>query len=140
MTKLFVDKTEEEPTCGKGLAQQSVLPAKLGELMASVAENLEVHMKALDLTDENARKELDAYARLVKEHREIAAQLTATANEMAGYWDLPMAKHEKKAMLDPKVLKAFEKYMNLEQELLALLQKHVEQDQKMLVEMRSAIQ
>jgi hypothetical protein len=49
---------EEEPTCGKGLAEQSVLPAKLGQLMASLAENLEVHLKALDLTDENARQEL----------------------------------------------------------------------------------
>jgi hypothetical protein len=49
---------EEEPTCGKGLAEQSVLPAKLGQLMASLADNLEVHLKALDLTDENARQEL----------------------------------------------------------------------------------
>jgi uncharacterized protein YndB with AHSA1/START domain len=66
--------------------------------------------------------------------------LTATANEMAGYWDLPMAKHDMKAMLDPQILKAFEQFVNLEQELLALLQKHVAQDQKMLVEMRSAIE
>jgi hypothetical protein len=43
---------EEEPTCGKGLAEQSVLPAKLGQLMASLADNLEVHLKALDLPDD----------------------------------------------------------------------------------------
>jgi hypothetical protein len=29
-----------QPTCGKGLAEHSVLPAKLGEWTAAVAENL----------------------------------------------------------------------------------------------------
>jgi hypothetical protein len=32
---------EHQPTCGKGLAESSVLPAKLGELTASMAESLE---------------------------------------------------------------------------------------------------
>jgi hypothetical protein len=34
-----------------------VLPAKLGELTAAMAETLEAHQEALDVTDENARKE-----------------------------------------------------------------------------------
>jgi hypothetical protein len=29
-----------------------VLPAKLGELLAAMTENLETHMQALDLTDQ----------------------------------------------------------------------------------------
>lgn len=62
---------DAEPTCGKGLAENSVLPAKLGELMASVGGILETHMKALDLSDENSRKEQDAYRQLVEEHREM---------------------------------------------------------------------
>ncbi|HEV8725613.1 MAG TPA: hypothetical protein VGW77_33765 [Candidatus Binatia bacterium] len=129
----------EQPTCGKGLASQSSLPAMLGELSASVAENLEVHMKALDLNDASASKELEAYVKLAKKHREIATLLTATANEMAGYRELPMADHDAKVMSEPKAVKAFEKFMNLEQELLALLEKRVEQDHKMLVQMRRAI-
>jgi len=32
-------------TCGQGLAEHSPLPAKLGELTATVAEILERHMK-----------------------------------------------------------------------------------------------
>jgi hypothetical protein len=129
---------EEEPTCGKGLAAQSVLPAKMGELIASLAENLEVHMKALDLTDENAKKERAAYVSLAKKHRDIAAQLAAVANEMAGYRDLPMGKHDEQAMLEPKVFEVFETFTKLEQELLALLQEHVEQNQTMLAEMQNA--
>lgn len=53
--------TPEQPTCGKGLAENSVLPAKLGELISAIAENLEAHMQALDRTDQNSRREYDAY-------------------------------------------------------------------------------
>lgn len=129
---------ENQQTCGKGLAEHSVLPAKLGELTAAVAENLEIHMKALDLKDQSSRKERDAYVELAKEHRRIAAQLQATAMLMSGYRDLPMGRHDQKAMSGPEVVEAFEKFVKLEQELLALLQKRVEQDRKMLIEMGRA--
>jgi hypothetical protein len=47
--------TPEPPTCGKGLAENSALPALMGKLLAAMVENLEAHMKALDLTDQNSR-------------------------------------------------------------------------------------
>jgi hypothetical protein len=128
---------DEQPTCGKGLAEHSALPAKLGELIAAMAENLEVHQKTLDLTDENARKEHTAYVKLAQEYRSIATQLQATARQMAGYRDLPMGRHDERAMAAPKVLDAFSTFVRLEQELLALLQRAVERDQKMLVEIRA---
>lgn len=128
----------DQPTCGQGLAEQSLLPAKLGELTASVAENLEVHMKALDLQDENAKKEHGVYLKLAKEHRGIAAELQAIAEEMAGCRELPMGRHDQRAMSSPKVGEAFENFVKVEQELLTLLQERVEQDQKMLVEIGRA--
>jgi hypothetical protein len=126
---------ENQQTCGKGLAEHSAVPAKLGELTASVAENLEVHMKALDLKDESSKKEHDAYLELAKEHREIALRLQATARRMTGYRDLPMGRHDEKAMADPKVLEAFESFVKHEQELLELLRKRLEQDREMLTGM-----
>ena len=66
---------DDQPTCGKGLAEHAVLPAKLGALTAAMATVLEIHMKALDLKDENARREHEAYRRLAKEQHSIAAQL-----------------------------------------------------------------
>ena len=48
---------EEAQTCGKGLAENSALPQKPSELIAALAGVLERHTKALDLTDENSRKE-----------------------------------------------------------------------------------
>jgi hypothetical protein len=128
----------EQPTCGQGLADHAPLPAKLGELNASVAENLEVHMQALDLKDENAKKEHGVYLKLANDHRKIAAQLQAASGEMAGYRDLPMGRHEQQALSSPQVVEAFEHFVKVEQELLALLQQRVEQDRKMLVEMRGA--
>lgn len=122
----------DPPTCGQGLADHSVLPAKLGELTASVAETLEAHVKALDLEDESSRTEYDAYQELAKAHREIARQLLGTAERMAGYRDLPMGRHDPKAMSAPEARAAFEKLVRLEQELLALLQGRVEQHRELL--------
>jgi hypothetical protein len=89
---------KNEPTCGQGLAERSVLPAKVGGVISSLAEILELHMKALDLTDENAKKEHDAYRQLTREYQKTATQLQATAQRMAGYRDLPMGGHDQKAM------------------------------------------
>jgi hypothetical protein len=129
---------EDQPTCGKGLAEHSALPAKMGELTASVAENLELHMQALDLTDESAKTEHDAYLELAMDHRRIASQLQATARRMSGYRDLPMGRHDQKAMAGPELLEAFERFVTLEQELMTLLQARVEQDRRMLSQMRGA--
>jgi hypothetical protein len=131
---------ETQPTCGKGLAEHSILPAKLGEWTAAVAENLELHMEALDLSDENSRRERDAYLALAEEHRQIAKQLQTTAGRMAGYRDLPMGRHDPKAMASPRIRAAFERFVEREQELLALLQRRVEQDRRMLTAMAGQVQ
>jgi hypothetical protein len=123
---------DDQPTCGKGLAEHAALPATLGELMAALAENLEAHQKTLDLSDENSRKELDVYVALAKDHRSLAAQLRATAQRMAGYRDLPMGRHDERALADPRLIKAFAKFVKTELAVLAELQRAVERDQQML--------
>jgi hypothetical protein len=123
---------DDQPTCGKGLAEHSALPAKLAELEDALAENLERHQKALDLSDENSKRELDAYVRLARQHRAIASQLRATAQEMTGYRDLPMGRHDEQALADPHIIRAFAKFVKAEQELLDQLQRAVERDQQML--------
>jgi hypothetical protein len=125
----------DDPTCGQGLAEHSLLPAKLAELIASLADNLDVHTKALDRTDENAEREHGVYLKLVREHRKIAALLEATATEMAGYRDLPMGRHDPKAMSSPAVVEAFKRFVEIERELVGLLQERVREDAKLLAEM-----
>jgi len=125
---------EEQRTCGKGLAENSALPAKVGKLIDSMAEILEIHIEALDLQDDS-RREHEAYRELVSDHRRIAARLDETARRMAGYRDLPMGRHEMSAMSSPKAVEALEKFVELEDELSAMLQKRREADRKMLAEM-----
>jgi hypothetical protein len=125
----------QQPTCGQGLAENSPLPAKLAELTASLAENLEVHLQALDLGDANARREHEVYLELARRHRDVAARLAAAGEQMAGQRDLPMGRHDQQAMSSPEVAEAFERFVNRKQELLALLQREVDRDRRMLAEM-----
>lgn len=126
----------DEPTCGKGLAANAALPAKIAELTAAVAEILERHMKALDMSDENSRREHALYDRLSREHRDSAAALADTAERMASARDLPMGAHDMAVMADPAMGAAFERFVRLEEELLQLLQSRLEEDRAMLATMR----
>jgi hypothetical protein len=129
---------DDQPTCGEGLAENARLPEKLGDLAASMADVLEAHLPALDITDEPSRAEREAYLDLARENREVAVQLKAIAVQMAGYRDLPMGRHIEQAMAAPRVLDSFQRFVRSEQELLALLQQRVEEDQDMLAAMGAA--
>jgi hypothetical protein len=129
---------DDQPTCGKGLAEHSTLPAAVGALIAALAENLELHQGTLDLTDPSSRMEHEAYTGLAKEHREIATRLEATAARMAGYRDLPMGRHDARALADPRLLQAFDRFVQREEELLSLLLAAHERDSEMLAAARVA--
>jgi formiminotetrahydrofolate cyclodeaminase len=126
----------EQPTCGKGLAENSVLPRTLGQVIAAMAENLEVHRQALDLTDQNSRAEFDAYTELVNELQQTAVQLEKTADQMVSYRDLPMGRHDEKAMTHPRVREVFERFVERKQELLSLLEQTAMRDNELLGMMR----
>ena len=128
----------DEQTCGQGLAEHSVLPAQFAEVTEAMADNLMAHMQALELDDEAARQEHAVYLRLAEEQRQTAARLRAVAAEMAAARDLPMGRHDRQAMTSPEVANAFQRFVKDKQELLALLQRMVDQDQRVLAEMRQA--
>jgi hypothetical protein len=123
----------DRPTCGEGLAANSILPAKLAELMAAQAEVLERHTRALDPTDAAARKEFDAYTKLERAHRDVASELADLAEEMASYRELLMGRHDMRVMSDPKgQVEAFRYFVAVERELLALLQTKLEAEGELL--------
>ena len=127
-----------EPTCGQGLAEHSVLPGKLSEVMEAMAETLEVHRTALDLDDETTRPEDAAYRDLAEQQRAAAAGLRAIAGEMAGHLDLPMGRHRIEALTSPEAVAAFERYVASERDLLGLLEQAVARHEAMLGAMRAA--
>jgi hypothetical protein len=128
---------DTEQTCGKGLAENSALPAQLADVVEAMAGNLQVHMAALELDDEPAREEHAVYLRLVEEQRQAAGRLRAVAGEMAAARDLPMGRHDSETMRSPEVGDAFRRYIQARQDLLTLLQRMAEQDQQLLAQMDS---
>ena len=125
----------DEQTCGQGLAEHSVLPAQLAEVTEAMADSLMAHMQALELDDEAARQEHAVYLRLAEEQRQTAARLRAVAGEMAAARDLPMGRHDAETLRSPEVGDAFRRFVKARQELVALLQGMLEQDQRLLAAM-----
>jgi hypothetical protein len=124
---------DDGPTCGKGVASNAVLPAKLAELMAARAEVLERHTKALDPADPAARQELDAYTKLVEDHRRVADELVDLARQMASYRGLLMGRHDLAVMSDPSgQAAAFRSFVEIERQLLGLLQSKLDEEDKLL--------
>ena len=132
-----VPATQPE-TCGQGLAENSALPAKLSEVSGFLAGILESHIMALDPSDSRSRDEREAYHKLAREYRYIAARLRAAANQMAGYRDLLMGRHDLKALGDPRTRQAFEAFVRAKHELSALLRETAEADEQILAGMRGA--
>jgi hypothetical protein len=119
-------------TCGEGLAERCRLPLNLAELFDRSAENLEVHVDTLHLTDEHARTERDVWLRVAEQHRAIAMQMRMIAELMGVYRDMPDAAHDAEALSSRRVVGAFERFVAAEQEVAALLEGWVERDQERL--------
>ena len=128
---------DEQPTCGKGLAENATLPWKLGELAGAMGAVLEAHIPSLDLTDENSRKEHDVYQRLAGEFRQAAAQMEAIARQMSASRDLPMGRHDVAVLGSEAFHHTFELFVQSEQDMLTMLERKLEQDRQMLATMRT---
>jgi hypothetical protein len=135
MTQPTTNDMPDPPTCGQGLAHHSRLPARIGALTTAMADVLEHHMTSLDRSDANARREHDAYGRLVAQHRRLAADLQATSAEMASYRDLPMAPHDMDVLMAPDGRAIFERLVAAEEDLSALLESLLSEHRAMLGEM-----
>ncbi|HET9659059.1 MAG TPA: hypothetical protein VFP05_01940 [Thermomicrobiales bacterium] len=100
--------SNQEWTCGIGLAMGSELPARMAGLLSVMVRNLELHMRSLDGSDPAANEELIAYQKLTGRMRDVSGSLEALAGEMAGYRNLPMAPHNHAELHTPEVHEAFE--------------------------------
>lgn len=120
----------DQATCGKGLAANADLPARLADLIAARAEVLERHTGALDSSNALARREVDVYTTLAREHREIADALTRLSREMAASRDLPMAPHDVAVLRGPQgQAEAFARFVTIERGLLELLQRKLRDEE-----------
>ncbi len=130
---------EEQPTCGRGLAQNMVVPAALAAVATALAQNLEIHTSALDPRDAAAVQEQDVYERVARSLRDAAIDLHAAAAEMASAVDLPMGAHDMAAITTADLLRAFEGYVGAEDELRRLLEDRREDNEQMLAAIRTEL-
>lgn len=126
----------DPPTCGMGLAEHSEIPAMLGRLLGSLADNLEAHVPTINVASPAGRAERDAYVSLVSGFRGLAARMSTISSEMAGYRDLPMAPHHEAALGHPRIATAFRGHVALEGEVATLLSRRHAEDERMLDGMR----
>src|SRR4026209_1709100 len=126
--------TMNEPqTCGKGLAERSAFPARVGALTATMGDVLGTHQQTPHPAADNARTELTAYQQLAHDYRRLTSQLRATAERMLGDRDLPMARHHAQPMLAEDIRGTLANLVERERELAALLKTWIEEDQAMLL-------
>jgi hypothetical protein len=130
---------EEEPTCGRGLAATAGVPSALAAVAAGIAQNLEVHTRALDRDDPVATQERHVYDRVVRGLRGAVLGLETAAEEMAAAVDLPMGAHDLAAMATPDVLAAFEGLVAAENDLCRLLEERRADNEQMIAMIRAEV-
>jgi uncharacterized protein YndB with AHSA1/START domain len=130
--ELLVD---DAPTCGSGLAQHATIPTRIAGMFGGLAQTLELHRRMLAIDDVNARKEDEVYEDLAARWRQIAELVAEAAAQMAAQRELPMGAHDQAAWGEAHV-RAFERFVKGETQVLALLRAAAARDEKTLASMQ----
>jgi hypothetical protein len=127
---------DDTPTCGKGIAANAVLPERIAALLAAMAAIYENHIRALDAAEANGKLEIDAYARLMRDFRAAAKEISGLADAMRSYRDLPMAEHDMAVLMDAKSIEAMEALVSAQEHLATLVTQRASEFRSMLEAMR----
>jgi hypothetical protein len=127
----------EEQTCGKGIAANAVTPERMGRVLEATAAVLQNHIRSLSRDDPNGRQEIEAYERLVRDHRASAKALAALAETMRSYRDLPPAPHDMAPLMDAASVETLTELVRAQQDLAELLQQRAAEYGAMLQQMRT---
>ena len=125
---------EGPPTCGRGIAENSALPAAIARLISAMSENLELHLATIVRDSPGSGPEIEAYTGLFRQQRDLGRQLAALAERMEGCRSLPMAEHDPAAFAQLELPEAFSRFVEAERALLAHLQHRLPADEAMLDE------
>jgi uncharacterized protein YndB with AHSA1/START domain len=128
--------TDDAPTCGIGIAQHAAIPAAFAEMSDGLAQTLALHRRMLRLEDAAARQEDDVYRELAEMWARITVLVKEAAARMEAQRELPMGAHDESAW-GPEHVAAFEKFVNSQSHVLALLRIAASRDEQMLASLRA---
>ena len=122
-----------QPTCGQMLSSMAVIPEKISMGATSVANMWEAHAKFMSANkDKASQAEVKGLRELVKEHKQIAADLDKAASSMKKAASWPAAPHDMAKMkADPELMAAQKKVLEVHKEIIAEMQKMVANMEKM---------
>jgi hypothetical protein len=123
-------------TCGKGVFANAAVPERVAALLQAMAVIYKNHIRSLDPADADGKLEIDAYGRLMRDYHAAAAKISALADVMRSYRDLPMADHDMAALKDAASIDAMEKLVLAQESLTALLRDRSAQYREMLDAMK----
>lgn len=126
----------DEPTCGTGMAANAVLPTRMAEVAASLADVLTQHTESLNPEEPAAAAEREAWLTIAAEHRQLASRLTAAADRMEAQHDLPPADHDMSVLTSAEGLSAFEHFVTAQERLRDLLTTQLVEYRSMLADSR----
>lgn len=124
--------SDEQHTCGKGIAASGALPEKMSAVLRVMADVHQNHIRSLNPDEPNGKLEIAAYESLVAENRDLARRLDALAHLMRGYRDLPMPSHDMDVLTDQHSTNVFKALVDRERDLLTLMQERVKEWDSML--------
>jgi len=92
----------------EGCRRKRRVTERIAALLHAMADIFENHIRALNPNEANAKREIDAYERLMRDYRAAAAPVSALADAMRGYRDLPLAEHAIAVLMDSQSVDAMD--------------------------------
>lgn len=126
----------DEATCGTGMAASAVLPTRMAEVVAAMADVLTRHTESLNPGEPAAEAEREAWLAIAAEQRQIARHLTASADRMEAQRELPLADHDMAALTSPDATSAFAHFVTAQERLSDLLTEQLVEYRSMLADIR----
>lgn len=122
----------DEATCGTGMASNAILPTRMAEVMAALADVVTRHTESLDSDEVAGAAESEAWLAIATEHRQLARQLSAAADHMESQQDLPVANHDMSVLTSENAMSALEHYVAAQERLSELLRQQLSEFRTML--------
>jgi len=124
--------------CSRTLEKRSAIPAKIDQLFAATADDLDAHAQWIGQKDKTAKSEYEALSKVAHEHREsteMMSKLSDTMTKTARTFGA--SPHDINSPLMAKALDADARYARTERELAQLLLQDAEETEQRIQKMRT---